>query len=162
MSVHALAVGPETTQDVISRAREAMAEDRPDDAVRTLSALLERSHLAVRTRVEATLLVASCELAQGRARRAQDALVDALRLTGPLLVPAQRTSAGAAVVQPLTAKELEVLGYLAALLSTEEVARTMFVSVNTVKSHVRGILRKLSVERRNQAVRRAYELGLIR
>jgi LuxR family transcriptional regulator, maltose regulon positive regulatory protein len=37
----------------------------------------------------------------------------------------------------------------------------MYVSVNTVRSHVRSILRKLSASRRNEAVRRAWELGLL-
>jgi LuxR family maltose regulon positive regulatory protein len=65
------------------------------------------------------------------------------------------------IVEPLTAKEQEVLRYLAALLSTEEIAQTMFVSVNTVKTHVRGILRKLAASRRNEAIRRAHDLQLI-
>ena len=65
------------------------------------------------------------------------------------------------VVEPLTEKEREVLAHLSALLSTEEIAASMFVSVNTVKSHVRSILRKLSATRRNEAVRRARELDLI-
>jgi LuxR family transcriptional regulator, maltose regulon positive regulatory protein len=65
------------------------------------------------------------------------------------------------IVQPLTEREREVLGYLDALLPTDEIAMKMFVSVNTVKTHVRAILRKLSAERRNEAVRRARELGLL-
>jgi LuxR family maltose regulon positive regulatory protein len=65
------------------------------------------------------------------------------------------------VVEPLTDKETEVLRCMAALLSTEEIARTMFVSVNTVKTHIRGVLRKLAATRRNEAVRRARELGLV-
>ena len=65
------------------------------------------------------------------------------------------------VVEPLTAREQEVLGYLSALLSTKEIAELMFVSVNTVKSHVRGILRKLGAPRRNDAIRRARELQLV-
>jgi LuxR family maltose regulon positive regulatory protein len=65
------------------------------------------------------------------------------------------------VVEELTPKELEVLGHLAELLSTEEIADAMFVSVNTVRTHVRSILRKLGVPRRNAAVRRARELELI-
>jgi LuxR family maltose regulon positive regulatory protein len=65
------------------------------------------------------------------------------------------------LVEHLSPKELEVLGNLAELLTTEEIAQTMFVSVNTVRTHVRSILRKLSVSRRNDAVRRARELGLI-
>lgn len=66
-----------------------------------------------------------------------------------------------APVEELTAKELEVLGHLAQLLNTEEIAGTMFISVNTVRTHVRNILRKLDVNRRNAAVRRARELGLL-
>ena len=67
----------------------------------------------------------------------------------------------APVLEELTPKELEVLGHLAELLSTEEIASAMFVSVNTVRTHVRSILRKLGVPRRNAAVRRARELRLI-
>ncbi|MEU8225584.1 LuxR C-terminal-related transcriptional regulator [Kribbella sp. NPDC048915] len=65
------------------------------------------------------------------------------------------------ITSALTGKEQEVLGYLADLLTTEEIADTMFVSVNTVRSHVRSILRKLGASRRNEAVRRAWELGLL-
>ena len=67
----------------------------------------------------------------------------------------------APIVNPLTKKEQEVLGYLAELLTTDEIAATMFVSVNTVRSHVRSVLRKLGVARRNEAVRRAWELQLL-
>ena len=65
------------------------------------------------------------------------------------------------VVENLTAKELEVLGHLAELLTTEEIASAMFVSVNTIRTHVRSILRKLGVSRRNAAVRRARDLALL-
>jgi LuxR family transcriptional regulator, maltose regulon positive regulatory protein len=65
------------------------------------------------------------------------------------------------VVETLTQKELEVLGHLAELLTTEEIASSMFVSVNTIRTHVRSILRKLGVSRRNAAVRRARELELL-
>jgi ATP/maltotriose-dependent transcriptional regulator MalT len=65
------------------------------------------------------------------------------------------------IIEPLTPKEGEVLGHLAELLSTEEIAATMFVSVNTVRTHVRNILRKLAVTRRNEAVRRARKLSLL-
>jgi LuxR family transcriptional regulator, maltose regulon positive regulatory protein len=65
------------------------------------------------------------------------------------------------ILEPLTEKEREVLGHLAALLTTDEIAGAMFVSVNTVRTHVRNILRKLAASRRNEAVRRARELQLI-
>jgi len=65
------------------------------------------------------------------------------------------------LLEPLTEKEREVLGHLAVLLTTDEIAGAMFVSVNTVRTHVRNILRKLGASRRNEAVRRARELGII-
>ena len=65
------------------------------------------------------------------------------------------------IVEPLTEKEREVLGHLAEMLTTDEIAGAMFVSVNTVRTHVRNILRKLGASRRNEAVRRARELGVI-
>lgn len=87
---------------------------------------------------------------------------------GPAGVPRQRSAATlpkpplqSEVVEPLTRKEMEVLGHLAELLSTDEIAETMFVSSNTIRTHVRSILRKLGVSRRNEAVRRARQLSLI-
>jgi LuxR family maltose regulon positive regulatory protein len=65
------------------------------------------------------------------------------------------------VVDPLSGRELQVLRHLAAMLGTEEIAEAMCLSVNTVKTHVRSILRKLAASRRNEAVRRARALGLI-
>jgi LuxR family maltose regulon positive regulatory protein len=65
------------------------------------------------------------------------------------------------LIEPLTEKEREVLVHLAELLSTEEIARQMYVSVNTIRTHVQAILRKLAASRRNEAIRRARELGLI-
>ena len=80
--------------------------------------------------------------------------------------PPRRTAPPAAtrrplVVQDLSDREMEVLRYLAEMLSTAEIAATMFISVNTVRTHIRSILRKLAVSRRNQAVRRARERGLL-
>jgi LuxR family maltose regulon positive regulatory protein len=56
---------------------------------------------------------------------------------------------------------MEVLHGMASMLPTEEIAATLYVSINTVKTHVRSILRKLSASRRNEAIRRARSLGLI-
>ncbi|MDM7855538.1 LuxR C-terminal-related transcriptional regulator [Cellulomonas alba] len=63
--------------------------------------------------------------------------------------------------EPLTEREREILDRLAQLMSTQEIAASMFISVNTVRTHVRHILDKLAVGRRNEAVRRARELGLV-
>ena len=65
------------------------------------------------------------------------------------------------VVEPLTDREREVLVHLSGLLSTAEVASEMYISVNTVKTHLRSIYRKLAATHRNEAVRRARQLRLI-
>jgi LuxR family transcriptional regulator, maltose regulon positive regulatory protein len=65
------------------------------------------------------------------------------------------------LIESLSEREIEVLRHLSELLSTEEIGAAMFVSVNTVRTHVRSILRKLAVTRRNEAVRRARELALV-
>jgi LuxR family maltose regulon positive regulatory protein len=65
------------------------------------------------------------------------------------------------IVEPLTKRETEVLQGMAAMLATEEIAAQLFVSINTVKTHVRSILRKLAASRRNEAIRRARTLGLL-
>ncbi|MFF5295890.1 LuxR C-terminal-related transcriptional regulator [Paractinoplanes globisporus] len=75
--------------------------------------------------------------------------------------PAASADAGVVVFEALSKREMEVLQGMAAMLPTEEIAATLYVSVNTVKTHVRSILRKLSASRRNEAVRRARSLGLI-
>jgi LuxR family maltose regulon positive regulatory protein len=63
--------------------------------------------------------------------------------------------------EALSTRETEVLRYIAEMLSTEEIAAAMFISVNTVRTHVRNILRKLAAPRRSDAVRRARELQLV-
>ena len=54
-----------------------------------------------------------------------------------------------------------MLRHLSAMLSTAEIGAEMYISVNTVKTHLRSIYRKLSAARRGEAVRRARELKLI-
>ncbi|MEU0671898.1 LuxR C-terminal-related transcriptional regulator [Streptomyces sp. NPDC006172] len=65
------------------------------------------------------------------------------------------------VVEELSGRERDVLARLAQMMSTEEIAGDLYVSVNTVKTHLKSAYRKLSVNRRNDAVRRARELGLL-
>ncbi|MGY1794018.1 LuxR C-terminal-related transcriptional regulator [Geodermatophilus sp. SYSU D00525] len=65
------------------------------------------------------------------------------------------------VIGALSPREREVLRHLTEMLSTTEIAAAMFVSINTVRTHVRSILRKLGATRRNEAVRRARELGIL-
>jgi LuxR family maltose regulon positive regulatory protein len=66
-----------------------------------------------------------------------------------------------AVLEPLTDRELAVLRFLPTRLSNPEIAAELFISSNTVKTHLRNIYRKLDVERRNEAVARARALNLL-
>lgn len=63
--------------------------------------------------------------------------------------------------EPLTARELELLRDLPSLLTLKEIAAAHVVSVNTVKSHLNALYRKLKVSSRRAAVERANELGLL-
>jgi DNA-binding NarL/FixJ family response regulator len=61
----------------------------------------------------------------------------------------------------LTARELDVLRLLAGGQTNREIARSLVVSLSTVKSHVEHIIRKLDVSDRTQAAVRAIALGLV-
>jgi LuxR family maltose regulon positive regulatory protein len=64
------------------------------------------------------------------------------------------------LIEPLTERELQILERLACLCTTEEIATDLFVSMNTVKTHIKSLFLKLSVNRRADAVRRGRGLGL--
>ena len=68
----------------------------------------------------------------------------------------------ARLVEPLTDRELEILSYLPSRLTNSEMARRCYVSVNTIKTHMSHIYRKLNVANRNAAIDRAQEIGLLR
>ncbi|MFF0091557.1 LuxR C-terminal-related transcriptional regulator [Streptomyces canus] len=65
------------------------------------------------------------------------------------------------VAVELSGRERDVLERLARMMSTEEVAADLYVSVNTVKTHLKSVYRKLAVNRRGDAVRRARDLRLL-
>ncbi len=67
----------------------------------------------------------------------------------------------AALVEPLTERELQVLRLLNTHLSSTEIAERLCISVNTVRFHVKNVYQKLNVHRRSDAVQRAGELGLL-
>lgn len=65
------------------------------------------------------------------------------------------------LTQPLTDREMGVLRLLPSMLSNTEIADELFISVNTVKVHLKSLYRKLDVPNRRGAVRRGHSLRLI-
>jgi LuxR family maltose regulon positive regulatory protein len=63
--------------------------------------------------------------------------------------------------EPLTERELQVLRHVSSMLTTAEIASELYISTNTVKSHIKHICHKLAATHRGEAVRRARQLQLI-
>jgi LuxR family transcriptional regulator, maltose regulon positive regulatory protein len=133
---------------------QALALAEPEGYVRTfvdegaamgglLSAVLQarqRSHLDAASRVPARYL--------------------AMLLTA-VAKEARAPTAGEQLTELPSERELEVLAYIAAGESNQEIAGTLFVSTSTVKTHINNLYRKLNVSSRTQAVARAREMGLL-
>jgi len=73
----------------------------------------------------------------------------------------QRTRVDHTAREPLTAREREVLGWMATGRCNKEIGGRLRISVQTVKNHVHSILAKLGARRRREALRIAYEIGLL-
>jgi LuxR family maltose regulon positive regulatory protein len=65
------------------------------------------------------------------------------------------------LVEPLSPREIEVLRLLPTGLTAEELAKELFISVNTVRTHMKNLYSKLGVHSRHEAVVRASELDLL-
>jgi len=98
--------------------------------------------------------VASGERATPHARK----ILAATKVTGP--APLASPPSRSALVDELSARELDVLRLLRSDLSGPDIARELVVSVNTVRTHTKNIYMKLGVNNRREAVTRAGELGL--
>jgi LuxR family maltose regulon positive regulatory protein len=65
------------------------------------------------------------------------------------------------LLEPLSERELTVLRFLPTMMSNAEIAARMYVSVNTVKTHLKHVYRKLDVTDRRSCVERGRELRLL-
>jgi len=65
------------------------------------------------------------------------------------------------LIEPLTDRELRFLDCLAHGVSNKEIARSLCVSENTVKFHLKNVYSKFAVRTRLQAIKAAYELGVL-
>ncbi|MFF4152451.1 LuxR C-terminal-related transcriptional regulator [Streptomyces sp. NPDC001651] len=163
----------------VAAARARLAAGDPDAALGLLDPAVVGAGPAVLVR--ATLLRAQAAhtagdtatarrlVAQAVAEARHERLRRPFREAGPWIgpyladAPAMGPERGALPfpVEPLSGRERDVLLRLAQMMSTEDIAADLYVSVNTVKTHLKSVYRKLAVNRRNDAVRRARELDLL-
>ena len=65
------------------------------------------------------------------------------------------------LLEPLSEREKAILRYLPTMMSNVEIAAELYLSINTAKTHLRHMYRKLGVNRRHDAVERACQLSLL-
>ena len=145
---------------VDSLARESQADQ--EGAAASLERALERAEpsglrWAVLTFGRSVRPLLQRQMRHGTAHRA---------LVGELLQALDHADArpeprGKLVIEPLSPRERAVLRFLPTMMSNQEIAAELFVSVNTVKTHLKAIYRKLDVADRREAVRRARMLELL-
>jgi len=83
------------------------------------------------------------------------------RLTPKSAAPVFERNAAALKSLGVTEREVAVLELLAAGSSNKEIARTLDISPNTVKTHIANLFEKLAVQRRTQAIQKARELRIV-
>jgi LuxR family maltose regulon positive regulatory protein len=125
---------------------EALAEAEPEGYVRTFVAPGES--MAVLLRAAA---------ARGIAIPYVQHLLAALGISPP----AAKHVAAPMLIEPISDRELQVLCLLAEGQTNQEIAHRLYMSVNTVKTHLKNIYSKLGAKNRAQSAARARELGLI-
>jgi LuxR family maltose regulon positive regulatory protein len=67
----------------------------------------------------------------------------------------------AGLYETMTPRELDVLELLAQRLQNKEISDNLFVSPETIKSHLKKIYQKLGVAKRQEAVEKARQIGII-
>ena len=171
-----LARAPTSTAAAPARARRVGARGN-------LAARGDRARCAGRARGAAAALERSLDLAEPAGLRRL--IVDTARLvgrcctdtpaTGPRIRALVSENAGddracgsersrpiaVLLAEPLSEREQAILRYLPTMMSNHEIAGELFVSVNTVKTHLKAIYRKLDASGRREAVQRGRELGLM-
>ena len=98
---------------------------------------------------------------QARHGTAHAALIAEIRSLLAGRTPAPPPAAAQPPLEPLSDTEIRVLRYLPTNLSAREIANELYVSTNTVKTHMHHLYAKLGTHRRGEAVERARALGLL-
>jgi LuxR family maltose regulon positive regulatory protein len=153
--------GPDALALALLHLRIALARHRPEAVAVAAEAVLDRSAAGgfafAIAEAGADVLAAVVDVAR---RRPQTDHLRRLQLTRPHIVAADRPRPELAI-DALSEREQTVLRYLVTAMSYREIADELYVSVNTVKTHVKNVIRKLHAESRADAIRRARELGYL-
>ncbi|HEY2693213.1 MAG TPA: LuxR C-terminal-related transcriptional regulator [Streptosporangiaceae bacterium] len=88
-------------------------------------------------------------------------ILNALAGRQPTAAPGHEGRVERGLLEPLSQSEIRVLHYLPTKLSAPEIADQLYLSVNTVKTHMRHVYDKLGVHRRHEAVEQARARGLL-
>jgi LuxR family transcriptional regulator, maltose regulon positive regulatory protein len=137
----------------------SIAADRLEDSELALLALRRALDLAAPADLRAPL-IAHATAVGGLLDRYAWQLASESRYAADLVDDLHRDDAPV-FVEPLTDRERAVLDYLPTMMSNAEIAAQLLVSVNTIKTHLKAVYRKLGVERRRDAVVRARQLELL-
>jgi LuxR family maltose regulon positive regulatory protein len=143
---------------------EAIVRDEVGEPAAAHSAVERALELAEHDRVLSSFLVHPvADLLQRHARgpTAYGELISEILGVLAGLQSSPSVQPGETLREPLTDSELRVLRLLATDLPKREIGNELYVSVNTIKTHVKHLYAKLDVQTRRQAVERARALGLL-
>jgi LuxR family transcriptional regulator, maltose regulon positive regulatory protein len=144
---------------------EVIADDAPGDLDTAAPAVERDLGLAEPDRVLFPALIrVAVGLVERRAAHgaAEPALVSELAgLFGEVEEAAPASAGPPWPGEPLTKSETRVLRYLPTHMGAPEIAAELYLSANTVKTHLRHLYRKLGVHSRREAVQRARAIGLL-
>jgi LuxR family maltose regulon positive regulatory protein len=154
---------PYLVMAVEARVVLAMAADRQHRDSAAIAVMTEAIDLAQPEGIRRPFLDAGPTAAAliGRHRHVTSRHLDFTEHLLPATAPVIRKTSALLIPDRLTERELIVLRYLPTMFKAGEIASDLFVSVNTVKSHLRAIYRKLDVTTRRAAVDRARELNIL-
>jgi LuxR family maltose regulon positive regulatory protein len=136
--------------------RALQGEDARQDYVRALALAEPERYISVFVEAGAAVAAALGELDPDQLGDVRPDFVREVLAAFPAAAPE-----APALVEPLTDRELDVLRLMAKGLKYQQIAERLFISLNTVRTHVKGIYGKLEVNNRTQAIDRAQQLEIL-